>query len=70
LSGFSVLVLSVLSEGFEVVDLVKSLDFNLGDFNNEDQLGNSGVDGGEGDFLEVVEGSSGSLNSSEDVGLE
>ncbi len=70
LSGLSVLVLSVLGKGLEVVDLVKSFDLDLGDFNNEDQLGDSGVDGGEGDFLEVIESSSGSFNGSEDISLE
>jgi hypothetical protein len=64
------LVLSVLGEGLEVVDLVKSFDLDLGDFNDQDQLGDSGVDSGEGDFLKVVESSSGSFNGSEDVGLE
>ncbi len=53
-----------------MVDLVKSFDLDLGDFNDQDQLGDSGVDSGEGDFLKVVESSSGSFNGSEDVGLE
>jgi hypothetical protein len=70
LSGLAVLAGSFLGKGLEVIDLVETLDLDLGDFDDQDELGNSGVDGGEFDSLEGVESGGSSLDGSEDVGLE
>jgi hypothetical protein len=53
-----------------MVNLVETLNFDFGNFDDEDQFGDSTVDSRKFDSLEGVESIGSSLNSSENISLE